>query len=55
MSQPNPVDYCFELVSVMKINWNKSCIAGINSNLEDFIDITDAMGYQVRSFPFDYL
>lgn len=47
--------HSFEIVLGMKINWKKSCIVGINSNLQDYEDIAHALGCQIRKFPIDDL
>lgn len=46
--------HCFELVLVMKINWKKSCMVGINSNPEEYEDIAQAFDCQIRKFYIDY-
>lgn len=47
-SQLNFMVHWFELVSGMKINWKKSCLVGLNSNLEVYEDISDALDCQIR-------
>lgn len=39
--------HCLELVSKMKINWQKSFIVGLNSFPLDHLDISKALGYSL--------
>lgn len=38
----------------MKINWKKSCLVGLNSDLEEFKGFSEALDYQTRALPIDY-
>lgn len=47
--------HCFELVSRMKIYWQKCCLVGINSNIEDYKMIYEALNCPVRKLRIEYL
>lgn len=47
--------HCFELVSGMEINWKKSCLVGLHSNMEEYKEIFNILDCQIRSLPIDYL
>lgn len=47
--------HCFELVSGMKINWKKSCLVGVNSNIDGYKGIAEGLECQISALPIDYL
>lgn len=47
--------HCFELAIGTKIDWKKSWIVGINSNLEEYDDIANDLNFQIQKLPFRYL
>lgn len=46
--------HCFEMVSRMKINWDKSCLVAINSLPHGHLKIGETLNWSVRPFPIDY-
>ncbi|XP_071707871.1 uncharacterized mitochondrial protein AtMg01250-like [Rutidosis leptorrhynchoides] len=47
---------CFELVSGLKVNFNKSCLYGIGVNHGDDVNyVANCIGWKVGEFPFTYL
>lgn len=45
----------FELVSEMRSNWSKSCIAAIDSPSQDLLGIVKALNCAIRFFTIKYL
>lgn len=52
---PNSLIHCFELVSGMKINWKKSCLVGLNSPSEEYLEISDALNRPIRLSSLEFL
>lgn len=52
---PKSLIHCFELVSGMKINWKKSCLVGLNSPSEEYLEISDALNRPIRLSSLEFL
>ncbi|XP_071705220.1 uncharacterized mitochondrial protein AtMg01250-like [Rutidosis leptorrhynchoides] len=46
---------CFELASVLKVNFHKSCLYGVGVSIMELNEVANLIGCQIGTFPFTYL